>query len=418
MEKRKSELENHKKLKAKQKKAKERRRKRMLARRFFFVTIILYIFIILTILFVFSISLKSCEEKEPKHNIVINVDENTSHTLSKKQLYFDNQFYIPLSAIEELTEIKVTGDKDNLSFIFERNGEFAKFAIGTTDAEVNANKIELTHKSLMIDGELYLPFDFFTDHTQGFEIEVDGKNKTYTVSLPDENEPQFILKSPKSTLSITEKEAAQITDVPIDFVLDLSSYEEYMNPTNRDAYLFLVNEAQPLSKDYVPSNLTGCIFTRSDRETRMLSKYACLALEAFLKEGEANGIYGVTVTSAYRSYDEQDALFQQEILAEGSAEEAAKDVNPPGISEHQTGLAVDMHNQPSASRTFGDTEAARWLEKNAHKFGYILRYPEHKTDITGIDYEPWHFRYVGRYHASKMYELDMCLEEYIEYINQ
>ena len=144
----------------------------------------------------------------------------------------------------------------------------------------------------------------------------------------------------------------------------------------------------------------------------------CLHLEAFLKEAEANGIDDVSVTSAYRSYEEQANLFRDEITITGSESEAAKNVNPPGCSEHQSGLSVDMHNLPAASPAFGETDAAKWLADNAHKFGYILRYPKNKTTITGVSYEPWHFRYVGRYHATKMYELGMCLEEYMEYISK
>lgn len=414
----KRQIENQRRLREKARKQRERKRRRALAKRFFILTVILYIFIILAILFIFSISLRSCEEKAPRHDIVIEQNEEDKELLKKNKLYFDDEFYIPLSAIEKLTGIKVTGDKDNLSFIFDVNGEFAKFEIGTTNAEVNANKVELSHRSLMVDGELYLPFDFFTDHTRGFNVSIDEKANAYTIALSPDVEPQFILKAPKATAPVEENGVVEVTDSPIEFKLDLSSYEQYMNPVDRDAYLFIVSEKYPLTKDYVPADLTGSIFTRSDRDTRTLTKYACLALEAFLKEGEANGIYGVTVTSAYRSYEYQEQLFQQEILIEGSAEEAAKDVNPPGISEHQTGLAVDMHNMSSASQAFGDTAEAKWLAENAHKFGYILRYPEDKTDITGINYEPWHFRYVGRYHATKMYELNMCLEEYMDYINQ
>jgi D-alanyl-D-alanine carboxypeptidase len=118
------------------------------------------------------------------------------------------------------------------------------------------------------------------------------------------------------------------------------------------------------------------------------------------------------------SYQYQNQLFEAEIQITGSVEEASKNVNPPGISEHQSGLCIDMHNLPAASTAFGGTKEADWLAENAHKFGYILRYPKNKVSVTKINYEPWHFRYVGRYHATKMYELDMCLEEYIEYINK
>ena len=73
-----------------------------------------------------------------------------------------------------------------------------------------------------------------------------------------------------------------------------------------------------------------------------------------------------------------------------------------------------MHNLASADKLFAKEEAYTWLRENAHKFGFILRFPEDKTDITKIDFEPWHYRYVGRYHATKIYEAGMCLEEYVK----
>ena len=89
--------------------------------------------------------------------------------------------------------------------------------------------------------------------------------------------------------------------------------------------------------------------------------------------------------------------------------------NPPGTSEHQSGLCVDMHNQIDTNNTFDGTPAAIWLEENCYRFGFVLRYPADKQDVTGIKYESWHFRYVGRTAATEMHELDMCLEEYLEY---
>ncbi len=410
--------DNRQKANIRHKKVIAKRKKRAIAKRFFVLTIILYVFLILAFLFFFSISLKSCNKQEPLYDVAIEGEEN-KEVLKHEKLYIDDVLYLSLSDLSKLTEVKVTGDKDNIAFILDCNDEYAKFVIGTTFAEVNSNEIVLPQKSLMLDGELYLPFDFFKEHMTGFIIDLNEDESTYTISLDPNNEPQFILKAPSESDPLTEGEYIDKTEDPMDFVLDLSSYEEYMNPTDRDAYLMLVSPASPLTKDYAPTDLTGSIFTRSDRDTRMLRKYACLALEAFLKEGEANGVHGVTVTSAYRDYDYQNQLFQQEVQQQGGdAEEAAKYVNPPGSSEHQSGLAVDMHNMSAASKAFGDTMEAKWLAENAHKFGFILRYPKSKIDVTGIDYEPWHFRYVGRYHATKMYELGMCLEEYLEYINQ
>lgn len=394
-----------------------KKRKKRLAKRFFLFFIILYISLLLIFLLIFSLTLKSCKENEKKHDIAIITTEKTTETIKKEDLYFNNELYIPISVIERLTGIKLTGDKNEISFIIEENEEFAKFKIDTRDAIINGNLIELSSNSKIINNELYLPFDFFKSNMLGLNIMEEKNGSTYTISVQDGKKLEFILKTPTQTPPISEFENESQTEAPLNFILDLSSYEEYMNPKNRDEYLILVNTDNHLDENFAPTDLTGSIFTRNDRDTRTLRKYACLALEAFLKEAGANGMKNITVTSAYRSYQYQNELFQNEVSILGSEEAAAKNVNPPGSSEHQTGLAVDMHNMSAASKEFGKTAEAKWLASNAHKFGYILRYPADKTDITGISYEPWHFRYVGRYHATKMYELDMCLEEYIEYIN-
>jgi len=206
----------------------------------------------------------------------------------------------------------------------------------------------------------------------------------------------------------------------------LSAYEEYMNPLT-DEYLFLVNKDNRLDKNYVPSDLVGVKDTRKDgRATQKLREYAAKALEALFIEMRANGYTDVSVTSAYRSYSYQSSLYETAITntmneKKCSREEAIKKVTgtmPPGSSEHQSGLCCDMHNLGAASQAFAKEKVAVWLAENAHKFGFILRYKAEKFDITGIHYEPWHFRYVGRYHATKMYEADLCLEEYMETLNR
>ena len=100
--------------------------------------------------------------------------------------------------------------------------------------------------------------------------------------------------------------------------------------------------------------------------------------------------------------------------------DALKTIQRPGHSEHHTGLCVDLVEKRGLNReldeTFEETEAFAWLSQNAHKYGFILRYPKDKTDITKYSYEPWHYRYVGVEHAKRINQLDMCLEEYIDYL--
>ncbi len=135
---------------------------------------------------------------------------------------------------------------------------------------------------------------------------------------------------------------------------------------------------------------------------------------------EIHGLTDIMVTSAYRSYNTQVSLFNREVEALGSEEEAARWVARPGHSEHQTGLVFDLDlNQESSSGgiDYTGTGIYKWVNEHCHNYGFIIRYPDDKQDITGIVYEPWHFRYIGVPHATYMVENNLCLEEYIELLH-
>ena len=130
------------------------------------------------------------------------------------------------------------------------------------------------------------------------------------------------------------------------------------------------------------------------------------------------------ICSSYRSQERQQELYDnkvQRVMDEGvsleaAQAEAARWVARPGTSEHQTGLAVDivsLSNQ-MLDETQESTPEFQWLAENAWKYGFILRYPNDKTEKTGIAYEPWHFRFVGKEAAEEMHDLGLCLEEYLE----
>ncbi|HHY53315.1 MAG TPA: M15 family metallopeptidase [Clostridiales bacterium] len=146
------------------------------------------------------------------------------------------------------------------------------------------------------------------------------------------------------------------------------------------------------------------------------------ALKRMMTEAKAEGI-NLMICSAYRSEERQRELYQKKIAeheAMGKSKEeavavAATIVLPPGTSEHQTGLAVDIvtPEYQVLDDGFAETPAAKWLAANSWKYGFILRYPKDKQEITNIIYEPWHFRYVGEEHAKAIYEGGYCLEEYL-----
>ena len=136
-----------------------------------------------------------------------------------------------------------------------------------------------------------------------------------------------------------------------------------------------------------------------------------------------SGIEGIQVSSTYRSYKRQEEIVdsyiknkmtQSSLSYDAARNEVLKTSALPGHSEHQTGLCVDfVQGTRSLTKDFESSTAFAWLKDNAHKFGFILRYPSSKEAITGYDYEPWHYRFVGRTVASRIYESNICFEEYV-----
>ena len=134
--------------------------------------------------------------------------------------------------------------------------------------------------------------------------------------------------------------------------------------------------------------------------------------------------YTVFVCSAYRSEDRQYELFDEAMssaIKKGMSESEAYDYaadqySLPGTSEHQAGLAVDIVplRQQILNAALGDTDEEKWLMKHCAEYGFILRYPNGREDITGISYEPWHYRYVGVEAATYIMENDITLEEYLD----
>lgn len=173
----------------------------------------------------------------------------------------------------------------------------------------------------------------------------------------------------------------------------------------------LVNKENPLTEDFD-------VELASIDGTRKFDKRAIEPLQQMIKDMKSQGISNVWAQSTYRSIDYQKRLYQNSVnkyLARGKTQEEAENlteeyINRPGTSEHHLGLAVDFNN---VKEGFEDTKAYNWLQENASKYGFILRYPRDKEEITGIKYEPWHWRYVGQEHAEKMKNENLCLEEYV-----
>lgn len=188
--------------------------------------------------------------------------------------------------------------------------------------------------------------------------------------------------------------------------------------TDAKSVSVIVNPNYKLPDNYEPDDLVypevRFIFNEKI-EKRMLREEAAKALESMFEAAEVDGIYLAGV-SGYRSHSTQTALFNRYVERDGY--DVAKTYSAePGTSEHETGLAIDVTSSDgkcAAQDCFGGTVEAIWLENNAQAYGFIIRYPKGKEDITGYKYEPWHIRYVGVELAQQLHEQGLTLEEYYD----
>ena len=170
----------------------------------------------------------------------------------------------------------------------------------------------------------------------------------------------------------------------------------------------LVNAAHPLG-NVEPESLTEM------EGGHYFDSRAVVALQKFIDAARAEGL-SVCLSSAYRNYSEQSYLYNRKVQQYGGDEAtAARIVTPPGASEHQLGLCADITDQfyETKTRALENTALFQWMLAHCQEYGFILRYPADKEDITGIMYEPWHFRYVGVEAATYIMENGLCLEEFL-----
>ena len=171
----------------------------------------------------------------------------------------------------------------------------------------------------------------------------------------------------------------------------------------------------------LPENFT--VKVSNIDKTRQFDSRAIDELNDMMNAMKKDGVTNVWVQSAYRSVARQKELYDSSVkkyLQQGKSQEEAEKltdeyINKPGSSDHNLGLAVDFNY---VDNKFEKLDGFKWLKKNAENYGFVLRYPKDKEDITKIAYESWHWRYVGVEHAKKMNDLNMCLEEYIEYLSK
>lgn len=183
------------------------------------------------------------------------------------------------------------------------------------------------------------------------------------------------------------------------------------NSISEEWYLIVVNRWNEIPSDY---SVTLTVLSNGQKVDSRIYPY----LQEMFDDARSQGIYPF-VREGYRTTEEQRAIFDeriQEYIDAGNSEKAARELTEkwvavPGTSEHQLGISVDINADVSKSTS---EDVYKWLAENAYQYGFILRYPQGKEDITGTAYEPWHYRYVGLEAAKEIYEQGICLEEYVQ----
>ena len=229
----------------------------------------------------------------------------------------------------------------------------------------------------------------------------------------------------QESLPVQHNEEAAPVETVAEEPMDAQPQSELPQIDLSDWKYMLVNASHPLDGNYAPPEIVNVSPSQCPVDSRIQAD-----LEAFL-QGCTDAGLPVYLSSGYRAYSEQDYLFQRKLGQGYTYEGASTIVAPPGTSEHQTGLAcdiTDVYRESKSWETLEPTATFQWLNEHCAEYGFVLRYPKDKSGlyydgtalqtVTGIVYEPWHFRYVGVEAATYMKEHNLCLEEFIALYQQ
>ena len=261
---------------------------------------------------------------------------------------------------------------------------------------------------------LFLYVMLFTDIPVGFSNMIFASQMS---GVDEEGRPLYMHTLDEESVDVSEDYSVNTNNEPADFETSISKRIAFFNL--EDWNLILVNKDNPLEAD-VDCKLKS--FDGFDVDTRIYDD-----LDAMYKAAKEDGI-NLLMASGYRNYNTQVYLYEKKInyfkrlgYSQNEATEiASMKVTPPLTSEHETGLAVDIlsYSHNCMDSDFGDSDAGIWLKEHSFEYGFILRYPEGKEDITKIQYEPWHFRYVGKEAAEFIYINNLTFEEFVCLVNE
>ena len=415
----------------------------------FFVTLtIILLLAVLTALIIFAVMKIRNGPSKNDYRVFVGYEnfENKEPTfeLDYKDSNRRGQFYFDLKSISRYAGLQVGGeDKEGGSLTFRcKDGTYVTFTDGKKIAVINGTfvkvggKVEIIGATKNSEAQCLIPFTFMQ---KLFSHKADGYSEGLLIKLKENNEI-FISKvtydnGKNPPISFSEKYFTPAVSEDL-FASLPNTVNEATAKAIRTSQLKLINKTHSLDADEISTNglislsEIGCPVTDYIKEENIdfFDPTAALALKAMITDANKNLADNdkILVSSAFRSYNYQKSVYQtylRNYMNENDVSEleAKNQIElfsaRPGTSEHHTGLCADLVDEKSKnyelSQRFEETAAFKWLSKNAHKYGFILRYPKDKTNITKYEYEPWHYRFVGVQAATFIYEQGFTLEEFL-----
>ena len=310
-----------------------------------------------------------------------------------KKLRLKKQFKILIGVIIVLTIAIVVGINKYKEYLYQQTYEYKLLQV-----EYSKEEVDLILKNLD------------NDYIEKLITSVYDKNICLFIK-----EKYFIKNNLDKYLAYLKKNKNEDISNIVSIINTKRDNDYYTNTKETDLskdILMLVNKYNYLEREYVPENLVDV----SSKYAFKGNKIRQDVLQAFINMADKANEEDIVIVmnSSYRDYGIQENLWQARKISSGVAK-ADQYAARAGYSEHQSGLAIDIAQYNSKEDDFENTPAFTWLKEHAHEYGFILRYPKDKENITGYSYEAWHYRYVGEEVAKKIYEENITFDEYYAY---
>lgn len=266
-----------------------------------------------------------------------------------------------------------------------------------------------------------LQLGYSIDETKKID-KLEDKTKDYILTLKYDkdlskiiSEKYFLEKNLKSYIEYKKENDKSTSDI-VAIVNVNANNDWYTNTKKSDTKkgeLMLTNKFYSLDSSYDSTDMVNISNQYSFGSNQMVTEKTLDAFITMFNDAKKENLT-LVINSSFRSYEDQEEIYNYYKKTKGEAY-ADSIAAHPGFSEHQTGMAIDIQTYGSTAATFEKFDEFKWLKENAHKYGFILRYPKGKEYLTGYNYESWHFRYVGVEAATYIYENDITFDEYYAY---